>query len=124
MMGNLFPYIDRIRSEEEFQQLVDLALADNHGVFAPTHPVRKGGKLVGYFSINPKAVPIVFAWLSTKEVSPRDSFSLINVVENHVALAGANAICLPVPRSSPFYEVMLSMGYKHSGDYTFFVKQL
>jgi|SRR6516164_6845532 hypothetical protein len=123
-MINGFPIIDRFRGEDEYKQLCELAKTDNHGVFAPTHPVRKNGELVGYFSIAPQGVPIVFAWLSTEHILPRESFALINTVENHVALAGNVAMCLPVPKTSPFYGVMESMGYVPAGEYTFFVKKL
>lgn len=123
-MINGFPIIDRIKSEEEFHTLVRLAKEDNHGVFEPTHPIRKGGQLVGYFSVGQQNIPIVFAWLSTKEITNRDSFNLINTVENFSYLQGAKAICFPVPKSSPFHEVMESMGFKPAGEYTFFVKGL
>lgn len=124
-MINDFIYLDRIiRSEEEFNELKRLALEDNHGVIAPTHPVRKNGKLVGYFSIGSPGVPIVLGWLSTKEVLPRESFALINSVENHVALNGATAVCFPMPKESPFYTLMESMGYKNAGSYDLFMKGL
>lgn len=119
-----FPQIGRTLTKEEYDKLVALAKQDKHGVFAPTHPIRKDGQLVGYFSIGQQMAPIVFAWLSTKELKARDSFSLINMVENHVYLAGAGMVCFPVPKESPFYGLMESMGYKPAGEYTFFIKEL
>ena len=118
-----YPYIDRLRGKEEFDQLVVLSKADNHGVYVPTHPVRKNGELVGYFSINSPGVPIVWAWLSTKQLHARESLGLINTVENAVHLANNSGIAFPVPKESPFHALMEKLGYVNTGSYDFFVKQ-
>jgi len=122
-MINGFAYLDRIHSKEEFDKLVELAKVDSHGVYSPTHTVKKGGELVGWFSIG-ASIPVVFAWLSTKKILPRESLTLINSVENHVALSGATHVAFPVPKDSPFHSIMEHMGYKPCGEYTFFVKPL
>jgi len=119
-----FAYLGRSMPKEDYEKLLELAKADKHGVFVPTHPIYKKGELVGYFSIGQQYAPIVFAWLSTKDLKARESLSLVNMVENHVYLNGAQHICFPIPKESPFYELMESLGYKSAGDYTFFVKQL
>ena len=120
-----FVHLERIKDEEEFTKLVELSKADSHGVYAPSVTVKNGkGELVGYFSIGSPGVPIVFAWLSTKEVSARDSFTLINMVETHRALMGDKAIAFPVPKDSPFHPYMEKIGYKCAGSYDFFVKKL
>jgi len=106
----------------QYEQLVPLAKADDHGVFLPTNPVYKGKELAGYFSIGTPGKPIVLAWLSTEKITSRDSFHLINTVENHVALGGATGVCFPVPRHSPFHPMMKPMGYTYGGSYDFFVK--
>lgn len=123
-MINGFICFDRFRSEQEMKDMQRKALADNHGVFVPTHPLRKNGEIVGYFSVGSPGVPIVFAWLSTQDIVARESFMLINAVEDMCARQGNFAVSFPVPKDSPFYPLMEKMGYKPAGDYTFFVKQL
>ena len=123
-MINGFASLDRIRSEQEYKELVELARKDNHGVFAPTHIVRKHGEKVGYFSVGSPGVPVVLAWLHTEKVLSRESMSLINSVENHVAMNGASAVCFPVPKESPFHCLMEKMGYRFAGSYDMFVKEV
>lgn len=124
-MINGFVYLDRkFHSKEEFEEMFANAKKDRHGVFVPTHPIRKNGRIVGYFSIGSPGVPLVFAWLSTQELLPRESFTLINTVENHVALAGATGVVFPVQSDSPFHPLMESMGFKKAGNYDIFVKEL
>lgn len=120
---NGFVELGKLHSPEELNLLANGAKEQNHGVFFPTHPLRKHGELVGYFSIAPAGVVQVFAWLS-KEIPPRESFHLINSVENLVRGGGGLAICFPVPKQSPFHELMEGMGYKNCGNYDFYVKEL
>ena len=119
-----FIHLKRIKDKAEFDVLVEQAKHDGHGAYVPTHVLWKGDKRVGYFSVGSPGVPVVFAWLSTKDVSPRESFNLINLIENHVALGGAVAVSFPVPKDSPFHEIMVNMGYSFAGNYDFFVKKL
>ena len=122
MIINGFTYLDRkFKDEKELKDLFDAAKAENHGIFCPTHPVRQNGEAVGYFSIGSPGYPVVFAWLG-KCIQPRESFSLVNRVENHVAMAGATGVCFPVPYISPFHPLMVPMGYKNGGTYDFFYK--
>jgi len=124
MISSKFAWIKPGCTHEDHKALVELAKADDHGVFLPTHPIVKDGKLVGYFSIGAPGRPIVMAWLSTKELQARESLSLINRVENHVAMNGGRGVCFPVPKHSPFYPIMKSLGYANGGTYDFFVKDL
>jgi hypothetical protein len=120
------PYLTRIKTQHEFDLLVEKAKQEKHGVFVPTHPIFKNGNMVGYFSIGSPGVPLVLAWLS-KEINARESFNLINTVENLVAggVSGpANAVVFPVPKDSPFHPLMEGMGFKSAGVYEFFVKEL
>lgn len=117
-------YIDRkFKNEQELKDLFEAARSENHGVFCPSHPLRIDGEAVGYLSIGSPGYPVVFAWLA-QCIPPRESFSIINRAENHVALAGATGICWPVPKTSPFYPLMEKMGYKNGGEYDFFYKPL
>jgi hypothetical protein len=123
-MINGFISLDRVRSPEELETLCAQAQEDNHGLFLPTHVLRKDGKMVGYFSVGHPGGVIVFAWLSTADVPARESFHLVNAVEDMVARTGAKYVCFPVPRQSPFHPLMESMGYKDGGEYTFWIKEV
>lgn len=118
-----FAELDKIRSKEEFLQLVQKAKEDSHGTFEPTQVVRKDGAIVGYFSIGEPGCCTVFAWLSTKEMPPRESFHLINTVESMIRCGTAKVICFPVPKDSPFHPLMKEMGYVSAGTYEYFVKE-
>lgn len=109
---------------DEYIDLCRLAKLDNHGVIVPTHLIQKDGATIGYYSIGIPGKPVVMGWMSTKELAARESFSLLNRVENHVAMNGGNGLILPIPLSSPFHPVMKSMGYVNAGTYDFFVKDL
>jgi len=116
-----FIYLDRkIRSQEEWDSLCELAKKDSHGVFEPTFPIKRGHELCGYFSVG--AVPMVLGHISIGDVLPRESFTLINAVENHVYLNGAKGVCFPMPKNSPFHPIMPSMGYSNVGEYDLFMK--
>ncbi len=119
-----FAGLERIKTKEEFLELVAKAKEDSHGVFEPTLAVKKDGKLVGYFSIGQPGFVTVFAWLSTKEMAARESFHLINTVEGMASANGAKAICFPVPKDSPFHPLMKEMGFVSAGTYEYFVKEL
>ncbi len=109
---------------KELETLIEKAKADNHGVFIPTHPLKKDGEIVGYFSIGHPGAVLCFAWLSTQDIGARESFHLINCVEDMVNRGGGKHVCFPVPKNSPFHKLMPEMGYKDAGDYTFFVKEV
>jgi len=78
--------------------------------------------MAGYFSVGTPGFPVVQSWLA-ECLQPRESFSLVNMVENLVHCNGAAGICLAVPKTSPFHPLMESMGYKNGGNYDFFVKK-
>ncbi len=118
------PWLGRIKTTEEYDKLVELAKADGHTVFNPTHLVTKNGHLSGYASIAVPGVPLVLCWLDTKQIHARDSKVLLNVVENHVALNGASGLFTPVLKSSPFHPHMEKFGYVNCGNYDLFLKTL
>ncbi len=119
-----FVGFNQIKTKEELELLIEKAKQDNHGVFLPTHLLKKDGEQVGYFSVAMPGAVLVFAWLSTKEVTSRESFHLINSVESMVASGNGKMICFPVPTDSPFHPLMESMGYRSGGTYEFFIKEL
>lgn len=119
--------LDRIRGKEEFDELVELARKDTHGVFYPTHGIRKNGQRAGYFSIGAAGPVYIWSWLSTQHcTNKRDVLYLLNSVEGMVAAAGGDMLCAPMPKCSPFYDLISNpkSGYNNAGDYTFFTKKL
>lgn len=99
---------------EDLPVLAERAREDHHGVAPVSWVVEKNGEQVGYFSVSPS----VLAWLSTKRLVARDTFHLINTVEN---LHGP-VIVFPVPKASPMHGQMESLGFRNAGEFTLFVK--
>lgn len=118
-MINAFPQV-RLAKADQLPALVGLAQADRHAVYAPTHIIWKDDQMVGYFSVG--ARPLVLAWLSTQKLQSRDSFSLINLVENQLSLGGVRGAVFPVQKESPFYPLMNNLGFVNAGNYDLFCK--
>jgi len=114
------PRIRPFQSEEEFKALVAAAQAEQHNVITPCFGVWRGDKPIGFVSISP--MPVTFVWFSSTEVRPRESFELINSVENHLVMGGASGVLVPVRKASPFNAVMPHLGYRSSGEAELFVK--
>lgn len=110
----------KVARESDLSELNQLAKQDAHSVYAPTHIIWKADEMAGYFSAGGR--PMVLAWLSTKHMEARNSFTLINLVENQLALNGAKGVIFPVQKTSPFYPVMDHLGFKNAGGYDLFVK--
>lgn len=119
-----FVGLDRIRSAEELKEVEGLAAKDAHGVFAPTMLLKKDGKTVGYISLNHPTVAMALAWFSMTEMHARESFHVVNAIESVAALVGNDYFCWPIPKVSPFYKNMESLGYKNIGTYDLFIKKL
>ena len=102
-----------IKSQAEYDALNAAARADNHIALFPTHAVWKGGKIVGYGSIN--ATPMVNVWLSSKDLGPRDSVQLLGVAEALASNAGLSQIIMPCADSSPFFPMMEKLGFTRLG---------
>jgi hypothetical protein len=116
----MMPVVRLLKNKEEFDSVVEAAKQDGHLAFCPTHGVMKNGLPVGYFSVG--AVPMTMVWLSPKDVTPRESFCLINTMENLVASQGSRGAVVPCTTESPFFKVMESLGFTSIGQFTLFVK--
>lgn len=122
MITSSIACLDRIRSQEEFEKLRELARQDSHGLYTPTQVVRKNGEIAGYFSVG--AHPHVLGWLSRDKMTPRDSVGVINTMECFLAVGGTTHVAFPMPKRSPFHNLMPALGYTNLDEYSFFVKQL
>jgi len=100
--------------------LQSAAEAEQHFAYAPTDTVWKNGEIVGYFSVG--TLTPVWCWFG-KKLSPRESLTLINTVQQSVYRTGSRGLFYPVPTGSPFHPLMEHMGFKNFGNYDFFVKE-
>jgi hypothetical protein len=128
-MSELFtrlPRLKAIRTREELESVHGAAELDGHGLLAPTHVVLKDNVIAGAFSIG--GAMLVTMWLDSERLQARQSFSLINTVENITAetmrLRGQPAGAVLVEKSSPFYAVMGGMGYQERGEFVLFTKEV
>lgn len=110
-MDRLTNILTRIRTirEADLPILESLAKADQHSVVFPTHVVEKGQQMIGYLSI--ANVPTVLLWLDTTRAVVRDSFAVMNFVENTISDRGGHSILLPCNEKSPFRPFIEQIGY-------------
>lgn len=101
--------------EGDLPVLVEAAKEDKHIVLPPGLVVEKQGEVCGYFHTSPST----FAWLSTKKLTPRDTFHLVNTVENLIA---SPVLQWPIPKESPLHGQMEAMGYKKMGTFDVFIR--
>jgi hypothetical protein len=98
------------------------ARADDHGLVLPTHLVKRGEEIRGYFSMN--AAPLLCTWLDSKRVVARESILLLNSVENYLRLAGHKNLITTCTDNSPFRPFMADLGFRRLGTADFFLKNL
>lgn len=111
---------DPSRFVEEYENLKAAAKEDGHGVQGvPTFLVQKGADVVGYFAVQPS----VLLWLHSRKLMGRESFYLINTVEN-IIRQGAATVVVPCPKASPLYGYMKALGFESLGEYELFTKKL
>lgn len=129
-----FVSIRPITSQAELDEVVKAAAADKHTAIRPTHVFRKNGEVVGYASIC-QLVPLVpnpivqsvqwHVWFHTQKLGPRDSFTIINDLENFMACSTtASTALVPCDRNSPFDALMTAMGYSPIIDTRLWAKTL
>lgn len=99
-----------------------VAKEQDHTVIAATDILEKDGKVVGYLSVG--GMPMILGWVSTQDVPKRETFHIVNTTECVAARLGWNLICVPMPKHSPFHQVMEELGYHNGGSYDLFTKTL
>lgn len=134
-MTDFFPRIVPITSQAQIDSLAKIAAGDGHRVLMPTHLIIKGDQVLGYASLaaivplmpgaQPHAVQ-VHVWFHTQRCHSRDSFHVINALENIARCAGGGARTLIVPctKESPFFKQMSGMGYAPIMDTTLWGKPI
>lgn len=108
--------------ESDYPELQRRAALDNHGVWYPTHIVKKGGEISGYISIC--NTPIVNVWLDSKTIVARDSVQLLSTIENVMRMTGRCDYVMPCSKDSPFFNNMPRLGYSVMGENVWFHKNL
>ncbi len=122
-MTERFAKLKRITNQAELDCVKTLAQQESHGIVAPSHAVWKDGKIVGHMCIG--NIPVIIGHLSqSSELMPRDSFNIIHISEQLLENSGAQNILMPIGADSPFYNLMMPMGYKNLAVVNLFAKDL
>jgi len=120
----------RLVRDEDIPALKEMAEADKHAVFMPTHVFVRvneegGEELIGCASV--ASVPLVLPYFHTQRCKARDSRYLINVME---ALVGnlmnerQAYLCVPFAEGSPFEPHIARLGYASAGKFQLTFKNL
>ncbi len=109
--------LSRLRTREELAALTALAAADGHGVFRPTHLIRKDGapgEVCGYVSVS--AVPVVLGfWTHTKNVNALESSRVLRDLATSFRFQGHPSFVIRCDADSPFYPVAQRLGFSPLG---------
>jgi hypothetical protein len=115
-----FPRIRQIR-DEEVEFVIREAQEDGHATLGVSHVIERNEALIGHLSVN--AVPLNLVWMHTKRALVRDSFAMLNFVEN--CYVPGTVICVPCKKESPFFPLMeKNGGFVSAGEITLFIKKV
>lgn len=92
----------------DVEPLQKAAAEDRHLLIYPTHLITRENKIVGYFSIKP---PYVNVWISTQEITARDTLHLCGVLDALLAQAGCVDYILITSLDSPVTPFLEKLGY-------------
>lgn len=106
-----------IASPEEYRLAVATAAEDKHELYAPTHTFKRGDEIVGAVSL--ASCVLAMPWFHTTRMGRRDSFSVINSMQNALRLQKVQHVCIPVGPQSPFNKVMVPLGFTSLGYWNF-----
>jgi hypothetical protein len=120
-MAVAFPEVRLIQNEVEGAAVAAAAEADGTVCLAPSHLIERDGKIVGYVGMD--SVPLFRVWLG-KDVRRRESFSILNVIENLYRARGVRLVATLLMPGSPFGPMMPRMGYKALGETVLHLKHL
>lgn len=119
---NEFVQVVAIASPEDYRQAVAAAKADSHQLYAPTHTFKRGGEIVGAVSL--ASCVLAMPWFHTQRMGRRDSFGVINSLQNSLRMQKVSHVCIPVGPQSPFNKVMAPLGFTSLGYWNFHACQL
>ena len=114
---NSFVRVVPLASPEEYRQAVEAAKQDNHELYAPTHTFKRGDEIVGAVSL--ASCVLAMPWFHTSKMHRRDSFSVINSMQNALRIQKVGHVCIPVGPQSPFNKVMVPLGFTSLGYWNF-----
>lgn len=102
-----------IRTDAQLAALIAAAKADDHheqDLYAPTHAFMRGDEIVGGVALG--SVVTAIPWFHSRKMHRRDSFGVINAMENALRLQGVKHVMIPVGPQSPFNKVMGALGFR------------
>lgn len=118
-------YLKPVRTQFEFDTLLEKANDDQHLCVAPSHSMTRGGETVGYFAIG--TMPITYCWFSTQaKLTPREVLEYLTRAE-HIFFEkfGPGRTIIPCPKDSPFHALLTQeRGYLNVGNYDLFIKEI
>lgn len=102
-----------IRNSQQEIAVEQAAAADSHALLAPTHAVKKDGKVIGYVSI--LAMPVVHVWMDREAATVRDSLAMLAQTEAIVRDRGAHQYYMPCQENSPYFPLLEKVGMTDLG---------
>jgi hypothetical protein len=122
LLATSFPEIRLIQSEVEMEAVTVAAEADGTVCLAPSHLIERDGRIIGYVGMD--SIPLFRVWLHSEALRPRESFTILNVVENLYRARGVRAVSMLLMPGSPFGELMPRLGYERVGETVLHSKRL
>lgn len=108
----MIPEVHKIKSGE-LELIAKAAQADDHYLIAPTHVVKKGGEIVGYWSVS--GIPHVHLWHDSQKVTPRDSCILRNMMDTKISDLGYATYIMYCEDKSPYMPHVEKLGFHTIG---------
>lgn len=96
------------------------AQTDQHITLNPTHVMLKGGKIVGYLSLN--GLPMVHCWFDSANKHATDSLKMIEHGVTAFRERGVRDFTVACADNSPFAPHMERLGFKKLGTTTLWRK--
>lgn len=96
--------------EEDIDELVELAIADGHGLWRPTSIIEVDGEIKGSMSIG--GVPLVTAFISKSVNSPYVFREVVKQSVNKAKTAGYEDFLVALNEDSPAFRLMPALGYQ------------
>lgn len=98
--------------DNSWRELDELAQANNHQLWAPTHVIRKEGAVCGGVSIG--GVPVVNVFFGPK-IKARDTFIVQDAIEKEVVANGWGEYLVSLGPESPMYKHATKWGLRELG---------